>query len=242
MNLKEIQWNRETYDEFIEFLKSYQDLKYRDFHKKIITKEPQEREKIQLIGVRTPILKKIASEIFKGNWEEYLIQDKKDYYEETIIRGFVIGKIKNIEELIKYTKVFVKEIDNWAICDLFINKSKIIEKNKEKYLEYIKTYENSSNPWEVRFLLVSLLGNYIEKDYVNYIFSLSDKVESDHYYVKMAIAWLISIVFIKFPKETKEYLEKNNLTPWTNNKAIQKIRESLRVSSEEKENIKKYKK
>jgi len=242
MNFRENHWNEETYGEFIEYLKEHQDIKYRDFHRKIITKDPSEREKIQLIGIRTPVLKKIAGEIFRGSWKEYLLQEKKEYYEETVIRGFVIGKIKDIDEFIEYTKIFVKEIDNWAVCDLFLGKSQVVEKNEEKYLKYIKTYENSENPWEVRFLLVALLGNYIQKDYLGYIFSLCDRVEKDYYYVKMAIAWLVSIAFVKFPEETKKYLKKNNLTPWTNNKAIQKIRESLRVTPEEKENIKKYKK
>ena len=39
-----------------------------------------------------------------------------------------------------------------------------------------------------------------------------------------------------------KFLEKNDLDKFTQNKAIQKIRESYRVSKEEKENILKYKK
>lgn len=242
MDLNKIEWNKKSHKEFIEFVKSHQDIKYREFHMKILTKEQDERDRIQLIGVRTPILKKIANEIFKGNWEEFLSIDKKNYYEETIIRGFIIGKIKNIDDLIKYTKVFVKEIDSWAVCDLFISSSTTIKKNKEKYLDFIKIYENTDNPWEMRFLLISLLCHYIEKEYLDYIFQLLDKSELDHYYVRMGMAWLISIIYIKFPDQAKQYLKSNNLSKWTNNKAIQKIRESLRVSQEEKDHVKQYKK
>lgn len=242
MDLSEIKWDKESYEKFIWHLKNHQDSKYKEFHLKILTKDQEERDKIQLIGVRTPILKKLAGEIFKGNWEEFLSMDKKDYYEESIIRGFVVGKIKNIDDLIKYTKLFVNEIDNWAICDLFISNSIVIKKNKEKYLDFIKTYENTHNPWEMRFLLISLLGHYIEKDHLEYIFQLLEKSELDHYYVRMGMAWLISIIYIKFPSQAQKYLKSNNLSKWTNNKAIQKIRESLRVSPEEKEHVKQYKK
>ncbi|MGF6907218.1 DNA alkylation repair protein [Fusobacterium sp. PH5-44] len=242
MDFTKIEWNKQYYNEFIEHLKNHEDLNYKEFHLKILTKEQKERDKIRLIGIRTPILRKIATEISKGKWKEFLSIEKKGYYEETIIRGFIIGKIKNIEELIKYSKLFVKEIDNWAICDLFVGSSSVIRKNKEKYFNFIKTYENTENPWEMRFLLISLLSHYIEEDYLDYIFQITDKSELDHYYVKMGIAWLISIVYIKFPKQTKQYLKINNLSKWTNNKAIQKIRESLRVSLEEKEYVKQYKK
>lgn len=51
----------------------------------------------------------------------------------------------------------------------------------------------------------------------------------------MAQAWLISIMYIKFREKTLEYLKENSLDTWTHNKAIQKIRESTRVSKEDKE-------
>ena len=45
----------------------------------------------------------------------------------------------------------------------------------------------------------------------------------------MAVAWLISEVYPKYPDKTLEYLKCNKLDNWTHNKAIQKIRESNRV-------------
>ena len=51
----------------------------------------------------------------------------------------------------------------------------------------------------------------------------------------MAEAWLLCEMYIKFPKETTHFLEKNNLNKFTQNKAISKIHDSYRVSKEEKE-------
>ena len=51
----------------------------------------------------------------------------------------------------------------------------------------------------------------------------------------MAQAWLISIMFIKFREKTLDYLKENTLDNWIQNKTIQKIRESIRVSKEDKD-------
>jgi len=50
----------------------------------------------------------------------------------------------------------------------------------------------------------------------------------------MAVAWLISICYIKYRNKTLEYIKKNMLDDFTHNKAISKIRDSYRVSSEDK--------
>ena len=54
----------------------------------------------------------------------------------------------------------------------------------------------------------------------------------------MAVAWLISIAYVKQKEKTLEYLKNNQLDDFTHNKAIQKIIESYRVSQKEKEFIK----
>ena len=51
----------------------------------------------------------------------------------------------------------------------------------------------------------------------------------------MAQACLISIMFIKFREKTLDYLKENTLDNWIQNKTIQKIRESIRVSKEDKD-------
>ena len=58
----------------------------------------------------------------------------------------------------------------------------------------------------------------------------------------MAIAWLISFAYIKQKEKTEKYIKNNKLDKFTLNKAIQKICESYRVTEQEKEHLKKYKK
>ena len=232
-----IKWNKKNYELFIDELKKMQDEKYREFHNKIIGAE------VEVIGLRSPIVKDIAKKIPKGDWEGFLAQKKGKYYEETTLRGQVIGFAKADKETIKqYIERYIDEIDNWGICDTFIGNLKIIKKEKEYFYPMVKRMAESEEQWKIRFGLITLMSCYIEKEYINEIFRICSRVKNKEYYVQMGQAWLISTLFIKFRDETLEYLKDNSLDKWTQNKAIQKIRESFRVSEEDKELVKSLKK
>ncbi len=61
------------------------------------------------------------------------------------------------------------------------------------------------------------------------------------YYVKMAVAWAISMAYVKQPEVTMQYLKNNTLDDFTYNKALQKITESYRVDPETKQMIRSMK-
>ena len=50
----------------------------------------------------------------------------------------------------------------------------------------------------------------------------------------MAVAWGLSVCFVKYPDKTMKYLKENNLDDWTYNKVLQKIMESYRVDDDTK--------
>ena len=72
-------------------------------------------------------------------------------------------------------------------------------------------------------------------------FQTLNHIHSDQYYVKMAQAWLIAEMFTKHRDVTLQFLQKNNLSNWVQNKAIQKARESYRVSEVDKTMLSKLK-
>lgn len=131
-------------------------------------------------------------------------------------------------------KDYIQYIDNWALCDVTIANMHILKKYPNKGLKLVKWCLNSKNEWYNRTGYVIILDYYIKEEYLNEIFTLCNNYTEDKYYVKMAIAWLISICYIKYPKQTLEYIKNNKLCKWTHNKAIQKIRESKRVNELEK--------
>lgn len=72
--------------------------------------------------------------------------------------------------------------------------------------------------------------------------AVKGKDREEGYYVKMAVAWLISICFVKFYDETKAFMEECSLDDRTYNKAIQKALESFRLSEEQKNRLRLMKK
>ncbi len=221
-----------TYKEFINVLKANQDLKYRDFHKKLTF------TKYEIIGIRAPVLRSIAKEIVKDDYKSFLNSVKSTYYEEVFIEGLVIASLPE-EKLFNYLPKFISKIDNWAICDSFCSSLKIVKNDYPKYFSYFKSYINSGEEFKVRVALVVFLNFYIKEEYLKELFDLIDSITLDKYYVDMAIAWLLTEMFIKYPKETEIYLSITKINDFTFNKTISKICDSYRISREEKEKLKK---
>lgn len=234
MNLKKEIWTKEDYKEFKKYLKEIGEENYKIFHKKLTP------TKYEILGIRVPIQRKIAKEISKGNVISFLALCETDYYEEINIEGFVIANLKENFDL--YFDKFIEKIDNWATCDSFCNSIKQIEKNKEKYFKKITELLKETHPFKVRVGVVLLLSYYVEEKYIKEIILKIEEIKREEYYINMAIAWLIAECFIKYPKITMPYIKENNLSSFTQNKTISKIRDSYRVSKEIKEELKKYRK
>lgn len=215
------------------------DEKYKEFHSSLCPNT------YNILGVRIPILRNYAKELVKKiDVDKYLNEALDEYYEEIMLQGMVIGiitKNKDINKYINYIDNFVPKIDNWAICDTFCAGLKVTEKNLEYMWKYIQKYINSKNTFEIRFGVVMMLDYFLKEEYINRVLNILDGIKSKEYYVQMAIAWTISIAFIKFTEKTMKYLNSNLLDDFTYNKAIQKIIESSRVDRQTKEKLRKMK-
>ena len=183
-----------------------------------------------IIGVRLPALRKIAKETAKSNYSEYLNEagtmlGEASYHEEFMVWGLVIAYIKaDRSEVERHLDEFVPKINNWAVCDSCVTSYKFMQKESDFWFDYVKKYAESKNEFELRFMIVSLMSHFLDKEHIGY-------------YVKMGNAWALSVCYVKFPEKTRAFLEKDTLDDFTHNKAIQKIRESYRVSKEEKEQL-----
>lgn len=213
-----------------------QDLKYKEFHSSLCPNVDN------IIGVKVPKLREIAKELSKTDLKEYLELEDITFYEEKVIQGLLIGTSKlSIEETKKYLEKFIPKIDSWAVCDVVCSSLKITNKHQNEMWEFIEKYIKSKNEFEIRFSIVMYLDYYLNDKYIDKVIKNISKIKSDKYYVQMAIAWLLSVSYIKQRDKTIEYLKNNKLDNFTYNKALQKIIESYRVSKEEKELIKNMK-
>lgn len=223
------------YNEVIEELLSLKDNKYLSFSKKLIFTN------YEMIGIRTPYLRKLATRISKDNPYNYLDNLKRKYHEEILLEGFIIGKLENYNEFLHYFNNFIIYIDNWAICDMSISSMKIISKNKKLVLEEVKKYLSSDNEFIVRIAVIILMNYYLTDEYIDTVIELISKVDLDKYYVNMAISWLLSITYVKYQEKTYNLLKQDIFSKTIVNMTIQKIRDSKRVSDSDKEKITKLK-
>jgi 3-methyladenine DNA glycosylase AlkD len=229
-------WTKKDYQSFLDLLENNIDLDYQQFHKNLLNSD------INFFGVRTPILKNIASYISKGNYNEFITLNQHNSYEEIIIHGLIIGYVKEDINIIRnMLDNFIPYINNWAINDIVAANMKVFKNEQEAGFIIINEYLKSNNNWTIRFGLILLLDHYINDKYINKLLDISCDIKSDDYYVKMAISWLLSICYIKYPDTTESVFKRQVLDKWTNNKAIQKIRESYRVTAKQKESLIKYK-
>lgn len=205
-----------------------QDLDYKAFHTKLVPNINPDT----VIGVRVPILRKIAKQAFKENAVNHC-----EYYEEKMIKGFTLGLKKcDLDEHIEDIKAFVPMIDNWAICDMCVSSFKFIKKYQDEMLDFVLSYIGKSE-YETRFAVVILMGYYLDDQHIDLVLDTLKSIDSDYYYVNMAVGWAIATAYCKFEDKTAKLLEAKVLPADAQNKAIQKIRESLRVSKEQKEYV-----
>ena len=194
-----------------------------------------------VLGVRIPALRRLAAQIAKDDWQSYLRTADTYYMEERMLQGMVIGhlKMKDTEEYLALVAKFIPLINSWSVCDTFdfCGKQRFVDKNKEKVWQFLEQWMASDKEYEIRFGVVMAMGHYIDEEYIDKVLQWMDRISHEGYYVKMAVAWSLSVCYVKFPEKTMDYLKKNHLDDFTYNKALQKIIESYRVSAEDKEVI-----
>lgn len=204
------------------------DTQYRDFHKKLIPNVPEAR----ILGVRIPQLRKLGKKLDKDDFAW-------DYYEEVMLHGFYIGYKKlDFEARLTLLNEFIPRIDNWAVCDCAIASMKFIEKSRKAFLDYLQTYMRSQKEYELRFAVVVLMDYYLTDEYIDMSLAYLQGLQSDFYYVNMAVAWALSVAFVRYRDRVLPILESRLLSREVQNMTIGKIRDSLRVDKETKQYVK----
>lgn len=231
-----MEYTKENYKELLEKMEGMADEDYKKFHQKLVP------GLTNLFGIRTPQLRALAKEICSENWQGYLSQAKNSTYEEIMLQGVVIGAAKcDIETRLIYTKSFIPKIENWAVCDSFCSGLKATKKNLPRVRDFLVPYLQSDKEYELRFAVVMLMSYYTDDIYIDDTLQRLNQITHEGYYVKMAVAWALSVCFIKQREKTLKLFKKNTLDTFTFNKALQKCRESFRVSKEDKEFLQRMK-
>ena len=134
-----------------------QDLKYRDFHAKLMPTVNKEK----IIGVRTPALRVFAKKYGKTDEaKEYLQILSHQYYEENNLHGLLIEQIKDYDTCLEELERFLPYIDNWATCDMLA--VKVVKKHLDTFIDEVYRWMESDHAYTIRFGISMLMRYYLE--------------------------------------------------------------------------------
>lgn len=208
------------------------DEEYRNFHSKLIPTVDVER----ILGVRVPILRKIAKTILREysneNLKMFLSELPHEYYDEDMLHALLVSEFKDFDEALALTNEFLPYIDNWAVCDMFC--PKCFKLHKSELWQSVTGWLNSDSVYTVRYGIVTSMRYFLDEDFSKDKFDMTTSIVSDEYYVRMAVAWYISFALIKQWGVAIELLKSKTLDKWLQNKSIQKAVESYRLTVEQK--------
>ena len=203
-----------------------QDKKYGQFQQKLLPALAAD----SIIGVRTPALRKMAKALLKSDGAAaFLTALPHKFFEENQLQAFMIAGIKDYDLCLKELKAFLPYVDNWATCDQM--SPQVFKKHRGALLPEIKIWLQSQHTYTKRFAIKMLMDHFLDEDFDLSYLELVAAVRSEEYYVNMMIAWYFATALAKQYEAALPFIEKKRLAVWTHNKAIQKARESYRVSA-----------
>lgn len=209
------------------------DEKYRQFTSKLGI------GKLEPLGIKIPELKKIAKQFALSNWQEFFCEEENFCPEVIILKGLCIGYAKiDIDAFLIYLHKFFDMVESWTETDTTAPSFKIIIKNREQVWQEILPYIFCESEYKTRLAIIILLDYFLVDEWIDKVLDILPKIKQGDYYVDMAHAWLLSVCFVKFRDKTLKLFEQKCFSKFVQNKAIQKCRESFRVSSVDKELLK----
>lgn len=217
-------------------LKTLSDEAYKEFNDRILN-----APSMPTLGIRIPKLRELAKEAAKepeGGWLDEMLRDHGScvYQEEHMLFGMASGYRKaSREEHAAMLDIWVPGVLSWADCDCSTSTYKWMEKDQEFWFSYLEKWLNSSREFELRFGVIALMDHFLNDRYIDEVLRRYADIRSEDYYVRMGIAWGVATAYVKYPEKVLGLLKEKKLDIWTHNKAIQKCRESRRVSAQDKE-------
>ena len=216
-----------------ERLLSLQEEKFADFQRKLMPAVPPEK----VLGVRTPLLRKLAKEI-KDTEEAaaFLKALPHDTFEEDNLHAFLLEGEQDFDTALMQVRAFLPHVDNWATCDQLSPKA--FSKDPELLLVDIAQWLESEHVFTVRFAIGLLMRYFLDERFDAMYPECVAKIDSKAYYISMMVAWYFAAALSKQYEAILPYFETQTLDKWTHNKAIQKAVESSRIPMENKQYLK----
>ncbi len=189
-----------------------------------------------VIGVRTPVLRRMAKDLRGSAAATALLADLPHaYFEENQLHAFLIESIRDFEEAVAAVDAFLPYVDNWATCDQLSPRA--FAGRFDDLKPHIARWMASNHAYTIRFGIGMLmrygLDEHFRPDHLAAVATPAILARED-YYIRMMVAWFFATALAKQYDATLPYIRDRRLPLWTHRMTIRKACESFRVSAEHK--------
>lgn len=199
-------------------------------------------QKNATLGVRIPLLRGIAKELCRGDWRAFLdcgAVQNSPVYEMVLLAGLVTaGATCPATEKMAHTATYIPRVKDWATNDVVCATYRIAPADKAAWRKFLTPYLTCGQEFGERFALILLMDQFLTNEQeADFVLNACAMARCPAYYTRMAVAWTLCTAFCKYRDKTLAFLQSEagqKLDARTFNKAIQKCRESFRVSAADK--------
>lgn len=202
---------------------------YKRFQEKLVCSN------YELKGVRIGALKMLAKQLAKKVSKEQILQFVPSDFEELTVMELIVSYLTiDVKEKFDLIDYFISLNDNWASNDTV---TAALKNKSEEYFEYLVKIV-AKGGWYTRFAVTAMLSNFANDKYLTPIFDCLSQINYGEYYVDMAVAWLLSKLYVEYKEEVICFCENNLLPKFVLKMTASKIRDSFCVLKEDKIKIK----
>ncbi len=194
----------------------------------------------RVLGVKMPVLKKLAKELYgTREGEAFLKELPHTYLDENNLHAFLLMHMKDFDQCLSAVDGFLPYIDNWATCDSL--RPLCFKKHLAEL--HIKSGEwmRSEHVYTIRFGLNMRLAHFLGEHFTPTDLTDAVAITNPDYYVRMMLAWYFATALAKQYDAAIPYIKNRLLDDWTHRKIIQKAIESYRITPEQKSYLKSLK-
>ncbi len=234
MQLNKPMWTKADIGPFLAYLETYRRKEKEAWSRSILN------TKLDVLAIPTKEIKTITKEILKGNYQSYLDLQIFTSYETVALYGILLCRINDFPTMNHYLSIYQNQMENWAHVDLL--SFTIHSGNLNQFLQLSQQCLKSEKEFIRRLGLLILFTLIKQEDHLLYTLDVLSTLKNESaYYVIMMGGWLLSECIIRYEEKTLAYLKTHSMNSKIVNKGIQKCRESLRLTPEQKEALLVYK-
>lgn len=189
------------------------------------------------LGVRLPLLRRLAKELSKHDFHGYFYDTENEvYFEELMLKGMIIGYADlTFKERQNALTNFIPKINNWSVCDSSITTYKFMKKDQKKWMDFLENLLLSNDEFTLRFAVVCMKNYFLTDEWIDRVLQYVVHVRTKAYYAQMSLAWLLCEAYSAYPSKVDEIFNNEVLDEEIQKLTYKKIRESAKFSSDIKQ-------